>query len=103
VQRKLEEILRVLPGADTRLVHVEAAAQAEPNALEERHLAVREDALNVLPPGDAALPHDVGAVPFLNSTSGPVVDPRVTMPMGTGGLKGSNAPESQLSPPESTR
>jgi len=38
VQRKLDEILRVLPGADTRLVHVEAAAQAELNALEERHL-----------------------------------------------------------------
>ncbi len=38
MQRKLDEILRVLPGADTRLVHVEAAAQAELNALEQRHL-----------------------------------------------------------------
>ncbi len=46
LQRKLDEILRVLPGADTRLVHVETATQVELDALDERHIAMRDDALD---------------------------------------------------------
>jgi len=46
LQRKLDEILRVLPGADTRLVHVETATQIELDALDERHIAMRDDALD---------------------------------------------------------
>jgi len=45
VQRKLDEILRVLPGADQRLLHLETAPQAELDALDERHGTVRDDAL----------------------------------------------------------
>jgi len=45
VQRKLDEILRVLPGADQRLLHLETAPQAELNALDERHGTVRDEAL----------------------------------------------------------
>lgn len=45
VQRKLDEILRVLPGADSRLMHVETASVSELDALGERHNQVREDAL----------------------------------------------------------
>jgi low affinity Fe/Cu permease len=45
VQRKLDELLRVQPGADQRLVHVESAHQAELDALAERHEDVREHAL----------------------------------------------------------
>jgi len=42
VQRKLDEILRVLPGADQRLLYLETAPQAE---LDERHGTVRDEAL----------------------------------------------------------
>ena len=45
VQRKLDEILRVLPGADQRLLHLETAPQAELDALDERHGTVRDEAL----------------------------------------------------------
>ncbi len=45
VQRKLDEILRVLPGADQRLLHLETAPQGELDALDERHGTVRDDAL----------------------------------------------------------
>lgn len=46
VQRKLDEILRVLPGADQRLLHVETAPQEELDALDERHEHVRSEALD---------------------------------------------------------
>jgi low affinity Fe/Cu permease len=45
VQRKLDEILRVLPGADQRLLHLETAPQAELDAFDERHEQVRTEAL----------------------------------------------------------
>ena len=45
VQRKLDEILRVLPDADQRLLHVETAPQSELDALDERHEHVRDEAL----------------------------------------------------------
>jgi len=45
VQRKLDEILRVLPGADQRLLHLETAPRAELDALDERHGTVRDEAL----------------------------------------------------------
>jgi len=45
VQRKLDEILRVLPGADQRLLHLETAPQAELDAFDERHEQVRTGAL----------------------------------------------------------
>jgi len=45
VQRKLDEILRVLPGADQRLLHVETAPQAELDVFDERHEQVRTEAL----------------------------------------------------------
>ena len=46
LQRKLDEILRVLPGADPRLVHVESAGEGELIAADERHHRVREEALS---------------------------------------------------------
>lgn len=46
VQRKLDEILRALPAADSRLVHVETASQHELDALDERHDTLRQDALS---------------------------------------------------------
>lgn len=45
VQRKLDEILRVLPGADMRLLHVETASQGELDAFTQRHGSVRDEAL----------------------------------------------------------
>jgi len=45
VQRKLDEILRVLPGADQRLLHLETAPQAELDAFDERYEQVRTEAL----------------------------------------------------------
>jgi low affinity Fe/Cu permease len=45
VQRKLDELLRPMPGADQRLLHVESAPQAELEALDERHEHVRTEAL----------------------------------------------------------
>lgn len=45
VQRKLDEILRVLPGADMRVLHVETASQYELDALAERHGSVRDEAI----------------------------------------------------------
>ncbi len=45
LQRKLDEILRVLPGADTRLVHLETAAEDELNAVGQRHDQIRAAAL----------------------------------------------------------
>jgi low affinity Fe/Cu permease len=40
LQRKLDEILRVLPGADTRLVHFETGSIDQFDEVEERHSAV---------------------------------------------------------------
>jgi low affinity Fe/Cu permease len=40
VQRKLDEILRVLPGADTRLVHFETGSIDTFEAVDERHSKV---------------------------------------------------------------
>lgn len=45
LQRKVDELLRVLPGADVRLMHVETAAQAELDELNERHESVRNEAI----------------------------------------------------------
>ncbi|GAC1439951.1 MAG: hypothetical protein NVSMB55_02920 [Mycobacteriales bacterium] len=45
VQRKLDELLRVQPGADQRLLHVESAHQRELDALAQRHEDVRDEAL----------------------------------------------------------
>ncbi len=45
LQRKLDEILLVMPGADTRLVHVESAPEDELAVLARQHTQVREDAL----------------------------------------------------------
>ena len=53
VQRKLDELLRALPGADARLLHVESAPQSELDALDERHGNVREQALTDGPPSPA--------------------------------------------------
>ncbi len=46
LQRKLDEILRVLPGADPRLLHLETAAEDELHAVGQRHDQIRADALN---------------------------------------------------------
>ena len=46
LQRKLDEILRVLPGADARLVHLETAPGSELAALAEDHIRLREEALS---------------------------------------------------------
>ena len=46
LQRKLDEILRVLPGADPRLVRVEEATDDELVQLGEDHLRLRESALS---------------------------------------------------------
>lgn len=44
-QRKLDEILRVLPGADPRLLHLETATEDELHAVGQRHDQIRADAL----------------------------------------------------------
>lgn len=44
LQRKLDEILRVLPGADPRLLHLETGSPNEFNAVEERHVQARDEA-----------------------------------------------------------
>jgi low affinity Fe/Cu permease len=49
LQRKLDELLRALPGADNRLISVEAAPDGELQALAELNLAHRE-AGNPAPP-----------------------------------------------------
>jgi len=46
LERKLDEILRVLPGADSRLVQVETASEHELADLAERHIQVRAHALS---------------------------------------------------------
>ncbi len=46
LQRKLDEILRVLPGADTRLVHLESAPEDELAILAEQHTHIRQEALD---------------------------------------------------------
>lgn len=51
LQRKLDEILRVLPGADNRIVRVENASDPELAALAAEHTQVRQDALT-RPGGD---------------------------------------------------
>lgn len=48
LHRKLDELLRALPGADLRLLHVESAPQAELDALDERHRYVRAEAVEGL-------------------------------------------------------
>jgi low affinity Fe/Cu permease len=45
IQRKLDELLRVQPGADLRLIHVESAHPGELEALAERDEEVRDQAL----------------------------------------------------------
>jgi low affinity Fe/Cu permease len=45
VQRKLDEILQSLPGADQRLVQVESAPEHELQDLADRHTQVRHDAV----------------------------------------------------------
>jgi low affinity Fe/Cu permease len=45
VQRKLDEILRVLPGADARVVHVETATERELDVIGAQHQQVRDDAV----------------------------------------------------------
>ena len=45
LQRKLDEILRVLPEADNRLVQVETATEAELAARADEHNAVRQQAI----------------------------------------------------------
>ena len=45
LQRKLDEILRALPGADERLIHVEDAPDAELRALGDDHGKVRAQAV----------------------------------------------------------
>ena len=46
-QLKLDELIRVLPGADDHLIHVESGADAELAELEQRqmdhHLSIRAD------------------------------------------------------------
>jgi low affinity Fe/Cu permease len=44
LQRKLDEILRALPGADNRLMHLESASEQELAALDEQHSRVRRKA-----------------------------------------------------------
>ena len=65
VQRKLDELLRVQPGADQRLLHVESAHPAELDALAERHEDVREHALASRAPSNDETgklqPHDPAA------------------------------------------
>lgn len=51
LQRKLDEILRVLPGADNRMVRLENASDPELAALAAEHTQVRQDALT-RPGGD---------------------------------------------------
>ena len=46
VQLKLDEILRALPRASNQMIHIEQAPEAELEALEERHLGLREDAVD---------------------------------------------------------
>ena len=41
LQRKLDEILRVLPGADSRLVHLESVSPGEFDAVEQRQAQLR--------------------------------------------------------------
>lgn len=45
LQRKLDEILRVLPGVDARVMHIETASEDELAAVGEVHTQLREDAL----------------------------------------------------------
>ncbi|GAC1611941.1 MAG: hypothetical protein NVS3B26_29870 [Mycobacteriales bacterium] len=52
IQRKLDELLRVQPGADLRLLHVESAHPEELDALAERHEGVRDEALAAPPVQD---------------------------------------------------
>ena len=58
LQRKLDEILRVLPGADNRLVQVETAHDAELAAFADQHGQVRREAL-----GDRDQPPAAGEAP----------------------------------------
>ena len=46
VQRKLDEILQALPGADNRMVHVESASEDELEAADEEQREVREEAVS---------------------------------------------------------
>jgi low affinity Fe/Cu permease len=46
LQRKLDEILRVLPGADAGLLHVESASPAQLQQLDDQHVQARHDALS---------------------------------------------------------
>ena len=45
IQRKLDEILRALPGADNRLLQVETASEVELSELGDHHYQVRSDAI----------------------------------------------------------
>lgn len=46
LQRKLDEILRVLPGADAGLVHLESASPAELQQLDDQHVQARSAAVS---------------------------------------------------------
>ncbi len=46
LQRKLDEILRVLPGADAGLVHVESASPAQLQQIDDQHLHARNAAIS---------------------------------------------------------
>lgn len=43
LQRKLDEILHALPGADSRLISLESASDEDIAAVEQRHSALREE------------------------------------------------------------
>jgi low affinity Fe/Cu permease len=52
-QRKLDEILRVLPGADNSLITLEHASDSELRATRRQHRQIRQSALNE-PSGDGS-------------------------------------------------
>lgn len=55
-QRKLDEILRVLPAADNSLITLEHASDSELRATRRQHRQVRQAALNQPPPDDDGMP-----------------------------------------------
>ena len=61
LQRKLDEILRVLPGADTRLVHFETGSIDTFEAVEERHSKVGALARSVDNAGSSDRPRSDGS------------------------------------------
>jgi low affinity Fe/Cu permease len=45
VQRKLDELLRALPGADPKLMRLEAASDHDLGAVDRNHVAMRREAI----------------------------------------------------------